>query len=62
MYCTVLYCRSNIRERWNSKMSLKTNMKRLGLVYDINSDIRPYKKAEKMVIIYQCYNMSIQVQ
>lgn len=30
-------------------MTLKQNMKRLGLVYDINADIRPYKKDEKMV-------------
>ena len=41
--------RSNIREKWNKKLSLKCNMKRLGLVYDINSDIGPFEKSEKMV-------------
>ena len=46
--------RSNIREKWNKKLSLKSNMKRLGLVYDINSDIRPFEKSEKMVHVHVC--------
>ena len=33
---------SSVRERWNPKMTLKNNLKNLGLVYDINSDIKPY--------------------
>lgn len=42
---------SNIRERWNRSLSMKNNLQNLGLVYDINSDIKPYgtrtKKKQK---------------
>ena len=34
---------SNIREKWNKRFSLKANLRNLGLVYDINSDIKPFK-------------------
>jgi hypothetical protein len=40
---------SNIRERWNKKISVRNNLKDLGLVYDINSDIgRKNKKRNEI--------------
>lgn len=38
---------SNIRERWVRSLSMKNNLKNLGLVYDINSDIKPYPRRTK---------------
>lgn len=38
---------SNIREKWNKSLSMKTNLSNLGLVYDINSDIKPFGVKKK---------------
>lgn len=38
---------SNVRERWNKGLTMKTNLRNLGLVYDINSDIKPFGKKDK---------------
>ena len=49
---------SNIREKWNKKLSLKYNLRNLGLVYDINSDIKPFK--DDVIVDYLPADKSIE--